>query len=179
MKQAISLAMGACVLMLVTTTPVPVSGRGRQPPNLRSDNQRIQEVIRFALARSESFENLVAALDLVDRLVYVVEGSCPGSGHLACLYLMPGTRNLVVHIDPRLPIQTVAGMLAHELYHAAEIGRAPEVVDSESLKALYQRIGEQSCRGQSPQGCWETRAAQAFQELVMRQLNRDAKHSDR
>src|SRR5262245_18555862 len=125
MTRASSLAIGACVLTLATTAAVPVSGRGRQPPNLRSDNQRIQEVIRFALARSESFENLVAALDLADRLVYVMEGSCPGP-HLACLYLMPGTRNLVVHIDPRQPIQTVAGVLAHELYHAAEIGRAPE-----------------------------------------------------
>jgi len=178
MKQAGSLAMRACLLTLVTTAPVLVSAHGDHRPNLRTDNQRIHEVIRFALERSESFQDLVARLDLVDRIVYVMEGSCPGS-HLSCLYLMPGTRNLVVHIDPRLPIQTVAGMLAHELYHAAEIGRAPEVVDSESLKALYQRIGEQSCRGQSPRVCWETRAAQAFQEVVMRQLNGDAKHSDR
>jgi hypothetical protein len=86
------------------------------------------------------------------------------------LYLVPGTRNLVVHIDPRQPIRTAAATLAHELYHAAEIGRAPEVVDSESLKALYERIGEQSCYEQTRHNCWETRAAQTFQALVMRQL---------
>jgi hypothetical protein len=93
---------------------------------------------------------------------------------------MPGTRNLVVHIDPRQPIRTAAAMLAHELYHATEIGRAPEVVESETLRALYQRIGEQSCQGLSHHGCWETRAARTFQALVMRQLvDGDAKsHSE-
>jgi len=109
----------------------------------------------------------------------VSEGSCPGPDHLACLNLVTGSRNLVIHIDPRQPILIAAGMLAHELYHAAEIARAPEVVDGESLKALYLRIGEQSCRGQVPH-CWETRAAQAFQELVTRQLvNGDVKTHNR
>src|SRR5262249_36520238 len=134
MTQARSLAMGA-VLTIVAMSPVLVSGHSSRPPNLRSDNQRIQEVISFALARSESFQNLVASLDLADRIVYVTEGSCPGPEHLACLYLVAGSRNLVVHIDCRQPILAAAAMLAHELYHAAEIARAPEVVDSESLKA--------------------------------------------
>ena len=170
MKKARSVASGVFVLTLAAIAPVLATGRDGQPPNLRSGNRRIQEVIRFALARSESFQDLVATLDLVDRIVYAEEGPCPGSEHPSCLYLMPGTRNIVVHIDPRQSIRIAAAMLAHELYHAAEIGNAPEVVDSESLRALYERIGIRSCHGQSRHDCWETRAAQAFQELVMRQL---------
>jgi len=149
--------------------------------SLRSDNRRILEVIRFALSRSESFQDLVATLDLFDRVVYVQEGSCPDPEHRSCLYLMPDTRNLVVHIDPRQSIRTAAAALAHELYHAVEIGRAPEVVDSDSLRSLYERIGELSCREESRHRCWETRAAQAFEALVMRQLaNGNVKtHSER
>ena len=172
MTQASSLAIAACVLTLVTTTPVLGSDPGSHPRNLRSDNSRIQEVIRFALARSESFQDLVATLDLVDRVVYVREGSCPGARHPSCLYLVAGTPNLVIHIDPRQQTRIAAATLAHELYHAVEIERAPDVVDRDSLRALYERIGERSCPPLSHHDCWETRAAQAFQELVMRQLAR-------
>jgi hypothetical protein len=170
MTKTSSLVMRACFTTWVMTIAVPVAGHESQPPRLRSDNRRIQEVIRFALARSESFQDVVATLDSFDRTVYVEEGSCFEPERRSCLHLMPNTRNLVVHIDPRQPILIAAADLAHELYHAVEIGRAPEVVDSESLQTLYEQIGEQSCRAQWHHACWETRAAQAFEAVVTRQL---------
>jgi hypothetical protein len=63
-----------------------------------------------------------------------------------------------------------AAQLAHELYHALEIARATDVSDESSLGALYERIGEHSCAGSAFQ-CFETRAAVAFEALVVRQLN--------
>jgi hypothetical protein len=80
-----------------------------------------------------------------------------------------GSRNILVHIDPRQPIRTVVAQLAHELYHAVEIGREPDVIDADRLQTLYEQIGERSCLSQ-PNGCWETRAARAFEALVLRQL---------
>jgi len=159
----------ACVLSIVLASAGPVAGS--QPPlRLRSDNQRIQEVIRFALARSASFRDLIATLDLSDRIVYIEEGPCLERDHRACLYLMPNGRDVVIHINPRQPVRGAATTLAHELYHVAEIERASDVVDAATLRALYERIGERSCGSQSRHTCWETRAAQAFERLVMRQL---------
>lgn len=170
MIKTTSLVMRACITTWVMTTAATVAGHESQPPRLRSDNRRIQEVIRFALERSESFQDVVATLDLFDRIVYVEEGECFEREHRSCVHLMPNSRNLIVHIDPRQPIQRAAAALAHELYHAVEIGRAPEVVDRQSLEALYEQLGDQSCRAQLHHTCWETSGAQAFEALVMRQL---------
>jgi hypothetical protein len=140
---------------------------GDPAPHVRSTNPRIQEVLRYALAKSESFRDLLATLDLVDRVVYVEEGTCRNPEHRSCLHLVADSPNIIVHIDPRQQIRSVVAQLAHELYHAAEIGREPDVVDAAGLLALYARIGERSC---SSDACWETRAAVAFEALVRRQL---------
>jgi hypothetical protein len=168
MRQAIAIVTVACVLTMVTAAAGPTTGS--RTPHVRSDNPRIQEVIGFAVARSESFQDLMATLDQSDRIVYLEERGCPVREQVSCLYLVPNTRNLVIHVNPRQPIRTAAANLAHELYHAAEISRAPDVVDISTLQALYERIGEQSCGTQWRHGCWETRAAQAFETLVMRQM---------
>jgi hypothetical protein len=82
----------------------------------------------------------------------------------------PGGRNLLVLVNPRLQRTEVVGQLAHELYHAVEIAREPDVVDADSLRDLYRRIGEHGCE-QNSDICWETRAAVAFEALVLRQLH--------
>jgi hypothetical protein len=169
MRQATTVTL-ACVLITMVAAAAPVDGQRNQTPRLRCDNARIRELIQFALERSDSFRDLIATLDLSDRIVYVEEGSCPGRTLRSCLFLMPNARNLVVHINPREPIRGAAAALAHELYHAAEIERSADVADAEGLRALYERIGEQSCVAQSHNGCWETRAARAFEALVVRQL---------
>jgi hypothetical protein len=83
----------------------------------------------------------------------------------------PGGKYIQVRVDPREPIKLVVARLAHELYHASEIAREPNVVDGTSLQALFERIGFQnkSCSWQDH--CWETRAAVAFEALVTRELN--------
>jgi hypothetical protein len=83
----------------------------------------------------------------------------------------PEARNLLVRIDPRQPIRLAASQLAHELYHALEGAREPEVIDEASLRSLFERIGERTC-ARIGDTCWETRAARAFEALVTRQLNK-------
>jgi len=136
------------------------------------DNERIQEVFRYAFSGSVSFQDVVATIESGDRSVYVTEGRCPGGEQHACLQLAKGQShaNLIVRIDPRQSIMTVATLLAHELYHAAEILREPDVDDVPSLRHLYARIGYRMCAGESD-SCWETRGAVAFQELVWTQLS--------
>lgn len=138
---------------------------------VRFDNVRIREVLAYAIEKSPLFRDLLAALNLFDRKVYVEEGRCGYGRRHACIRIMatPGGRNLLVLVNPRLQRNEVVGQLAHELYHAVEIAREPEVVDADSLRELYQRIGEHGCE-QDSDTCWETRAATAFEAMVLRQL---------
>ena len=140
-------------------------------PCVRFDNVRIREVLAYAIEKSPAFRDLLAALNLFDRTVYVEEGRCGYGRQHACIRMMttPGGRNLLVLVNPRLQRNEVVGQLAHELYHAIEIAREPEVVDADSLRELYRRIGEHGCE-QDSDTCWETRAAAAFEALVLRQL---------
>jgi hypothetical protein len=148
---------------------ITADSTGDSVHHVRSANRRIQEALEYGLAKSESFRDLVATLDFVDRVVYVEEGSCANAEHRSCLHLLAGSRNMIVQINPRQEIRVVVAQLAHELYHAAEVGREPAVTNAAELQALYERIGERSCS--SPRGgCWETRAACAFEALVRGQL---------
>jgi hypothetical protein len=142
------------------------------PRRLRIHDTRIQEVLAHAMRRSPSFRELVATIELLDYQVYVEEGSCRPQGDAGCLHMMPATtsaKNLLIRFDSRQPTHRAAAQLAHELYHAAEIAREQDVVDQASLRDLFSRIGERSCSGVSDD-CWETRAAVAFEALVLREI---------
>jgi hypothetical protein len=148
--------------------PVPVPGSARS--HLRIHNVRIDEALQYALQRSPSFAQLVTALEGWDRVIYIEEGRCPHRELRSCLNLMAGHgTTFVIHLDPRQPMHCVVAELAHELYHALEIAREPDVVDAGSVGRLYERIGERSCSGSMAQ-CHETREALAFEALVVRQV---------
>ncbi len=169
-QKALSLLL--CGAVLVFGSSVASAGhREDQTSRIRFDNSRIDEVFRYAMKHSPSFVDLVATLETLDRLVYVEEGHCGRSEERACLHIVhaPDSRVIVIRIDPRQPIRAVALHLAHELYHALEVAREPDVVDAVTLRALYERIGVRSCFG-GAESCWETRAAVAFEALVARQL---------
>ena len=159
----------------VSTGNAALTARAAEPAawnRIRFDNPRIAEVFRFAVKKSTAFQDLVATLELADRMVYIEEGSCRHQLVQGCLQLMatPGGKHLLVRIASRELINRVAAQLAHELYHAAEIGREPSAIDEASIRALYHRIGERSCATNSDD-CWETRAAVAFETLVIKELN--------
>jgi len=168
------------VLMLACACAATVPGRGTVlaasshtiSAHVRTSNTRIEEVLHYALKRSPSFGDLIATFDFLDRAVdiEIEEGHCQHREQPACLQLMPGGRNILVQVDPHQTTRAVALQIAHELYHALEVGREPAVVDAASLLNLYEAIGERGCFT-SPDSCWETRAAVAFEALVDRQLS--------
>jgi hypothetical protein len=138
--------------------------------HVRTSNARIEEALHYALKQSPSFGDLIATFDVIDRDVDIEDGLCQHPEQRACLQLMPGGRNIQLTVDSRQTNRDVALRIAHELYHALEVGREPAVVDASSLRKLYEAIGERACFT-SPDGCWETRAAVAFEALVERQLS--------
>jgi hypothetical protein len=136
--------------------------------HVRTSNDRIAEVMRYAIKHSPSFGDLLATFDTLDRVVYIEEGKCQHREIRACLQLVAESPNMLVRIDSRQLIDSVVAQLAHELYHALEIAREA-VVDGPSLRSFYSQIGERSCYSEDS-GCFETRAALAFEALVTRQL---------
>jgi hypothetical protein len=171
MPRARFAAIAACLIVCVSSPVAAGAGRPPSASRLRVDNQRISEIVRYATRRSPSFRELVATLEMLDRVVYIEEGRCAHRHQRACLQLMPtpAMKGVRVRVDPRQPIRFAAAQIAHELYHALEIAREPDVVDARSLERLYDRIGVRSCFRESSD-CWETRAAQAFESLVSREL---------
>jgi hypothetical protein len=160
------------IALNVATSDMLFAGYGHHlPANIRTDNSRIKEVIEFAVNRSPSFVDLLATFESIDRVVYIEEGACHHRELRSCLQLLPtpGGNYILVRIDPRQPTPAVVLQLAHELYHALEVGREPDVVDPDGLRVLYERIGERSCETNAAD-CFETRAAVTFERLVRRQL---------
>jgi protein-tyrosine-phosphatase len=125
-----------CHLSGTSIERITADSTGDSAHHVRSANRRVQEALKYGLAKSESFRDLIATLDFADRIVYVEEGSCANPEHRSCLHLLAGSRHLIVHISPRQEIGTVVAQLAHELYHAAEIGREPSVTNAAELQAL-------------------------------------------
>ena len=148
------------------------SGSVSSSTAIRLSNDRIREVFAFAMSHSPSFRDLVATLEQTEHVVYVEEGRCRGVEHGSCLQVpLRASKTLVVRMNPRLPMRAAAAQLAHELYHAAEVAREPDVTDEASMRELYARIGEKSC-ADGYRACWDTRAARAFETLVNSQLTK-------
>jgi hypothetical protein len=164
MCATIMLAIIVTALAHVTTSPDDV--------HVRFNNDRIREVVQLTLSRSPTFRQLVAAIELSDVIVYIDEGRCREGTLLACLHVLstPGGRRLMIHLDPRQPLMSVAGQLAHELQHAAEIANDASAADEPSVRKLYERIGFQNCPRYGPE-CWETRTAQNTEASVLKEMS--------
>jgi len=169
-----AIAVTACTVFLGAASLCQTTLAGVNPPpaaHVRTSNRRIADVLREALRRSESFRDLIATLEGLDRTVYVEEAKCDADGVRSCLHIVKSRDSnvLLISVDPRQSTRSLIAQLAHELYHAVEIASEPDVVDGPSMRALLERIGYRTC-SDSRTTCWETRAACAFEDLVTRQI---------
>jgi hypothetical protein len=151
----------------------------------RFQNIHVQELpVRLALTRcydgAPTCRGLIDTIESSTTIVIVRVGYCKAIAGIAssCLHFMADAgefRYLRITLDPVLRGDTLVGMLAHELQHAVEIIRAPDVTDSHSLRALYTRIGyrlDVFGRGNE----WETIEARQIANLVEGEL-KDARRT--
>jgi len=116
---------------------------------------------------SATFRQLVHDLEQSDIIVYVsLSPHLPATdlGGLQFVCARGRHRYLRVSVRPRLGPREFLATVAHELQHAREIAADRGVIDSESMAALYTRIGRPSCNG------YETAAAIRVGDLVNREL---------
>lgn len=129
---------------------------------VRAGSSLAQAVIDDAADRSPTVRALVDDLTQSDLIVYVEMrlDRPPLQGRTTLVAATPEARYVRVEIDARLAPARRAEVLAHELCHALEIARAPEVRDNDGMRALFGRIGW------SEGGRFETAAAQAVERWV-------------
>ena len=167
---------GRAVFLSLTTTAVvwaaPAKPAVAHPAaHVRFNNDRIAEVLGFAVDRSQAFRQLMATIEASDGFVYLDEGRCRRGTLRSCLQILPtpGARRLVIQLDPRQPRMSVVGQLAHELQHVVEVLGEADVVDTASLVHFYARVGFINCPG-TP-ACWETVEALAVEARVLRETS--------
>ena len=135
---------------------------------LRIHNERIRDVVRVMLAKSDTFRSMVDRLERSNVFVYLEVGQCPNSLVMSCAHLLGsagGYRYVRVAISLKHEWPVMACQIAHEVQHALEIAAAPDVIDERSLAVLYRRIGHVSGINS-----FETLDAQAMQRRVCREL---------
>ena len=80
-------------------------------------------------------------------------------------------RHIRIKVNTRTTDNRLIATIAHELHHALEIAREPDVTSSELTLALYRRIGMGRCREGLDEKC-ETEAALQIEHRVNDELAR-------
>lgn len=142
----------------------------RETAHLRPLTHSAAALVANATGQSDIIRSLVKTIDESDVVVYVSDGMAGGINQpRACLSFISqaaGVRYLLIRIDRWLaPPWVRIADLGHELQHAVEVARAPEVRDATSLGRLYRRIGWEGDPGR-----FESSEAQAVGSRVLSQL---------
>jgi hypothetical protein len=134
---------------------------------VRPLDARAEGLLVEAWHRSATVRDLITALNVSDLIVHVQTRSSrvEHRGVLRWGTCAKGARYVrLVIAAPALPDRQIPA-LAHELQHAVEVSRAPEVRDARKLADLFRRIGWNWDRG-----LYETEAALEIESRVRREI---------
>ena len=165
-------ALGAAEGLVPNRAPVRIEREGHvlltaTDRRVRALAADVEMILARGMARSTTFGRLMTDIDNTDVIVYV-EFSSKLRQTVAGRLLFAGTtregtRYLRVQLSPDMTISQHVAVLAHELQHALEVARAPEVRDQTSFARLYDRIGS----GKNEELYYETKAAREIGRRVL------------
>jgi hypothetical protein len=115
---------------------------------------------------SPTVRRLVEALEQSDVVVFLEVRDRVSNGRAQLTFVggRGGVRWLRMAIDAGQQVRQQIAFLAHELQHAVEVARAPEVQDIDGFRRLYERIGRPLGAGH-----FETDAAVAAENQALRE----------
>ena len=160
-----------------TTQGVQTQGRCSFNPGaseggaVRSEEPAIRRLVDIGIACSPTFRRLVTELASTDVVVHVFLARRHNGlrGYLVHRVVEAGgVRFLQIAIDAGGAEPRVIGLLAHELQHALEVARVPEVGRTRRIDRFFEEIADNVCRSAT---CSETRAATEVQEAVVDELD--------
>lgn len=168
----------ACVMgLLIIVSSSAVLGADRDErvfTRVRAADDTFRDLIREGDARSATFRAMVDEIQQSNAVVMVQFGLCAKGQVRSCVSHVGGsahTRTIRILIDTRTTSDRLIATIAHELHHALEIIRQPEITTPEQVMALYRRIGTGKCAEGRSDRC-ETEAALAVERLVLDELER-------
>lgn len=172
-------ASSLVVLALVVWSAAGAKASAADTVHVRSSDATILALLREGADRSTTFSTLVDTIERSNGIVYVEYGYCAFGRLNGCVLPLlaspSGDRYLRVIVTPdkrRRSHDQLLALIAHELRHALEVFDAPEVVDVQTMNALYRRIGTPETGGLSG---YETSAARAAGDHALNELLADRK----
>jgi hypothetical protein len=164
----------ALVLVCLVTSSVRATATGDGVRRVRVIPRDMLITLAQSRDASPTLAALLTELETSNVIVHIVATppggkALPGSMHWVTL--AGGFRFLRIFIDAQLHPRLRAAMLAHELQHAVEVARAPEVVDAQTFAALYRQIGAATGHDGCAQ-CYDTPAARRTAQIVWEELRR-------
>lgn len=157
-------------LLIALMVAVAGAAEASAPPqawhHLRCLTGASQRLAAGAAERSPLVAALIGELEQSDVIVYLDVVTSPPDGEFRAsttfVAWTGGMRYVLVQVDAylTLPIEQIA-MLGHELAHAVEVARAPQVHDAAGFRRLYGEIGTEWRPGH-----FETTNAQAAERRV-------------
>jgi hypothetical protein len=141
--------MRGCLVWFVLVARLACSAHaqemaGETPSNIRCESESLREALRLGLTDSPTFRATADELARSNLIIYLETNTILPrglDGMLRFVTTAGGFRYVRISIRPHLTSNVLVAMIGHELQHAVEIARAPEVVDEASMGRLYSRIG--------------------------------------
>jgi hypothetical protein len=161
------------------TTVATFNGAGANAwaSNVRASDNELVTLLSDGVKKSATLRALTERLSKSDVIVYVrpdVLSRNANQGYLSFLSSSGGYRYLVVHLPVGQSKQQQIAMLGHELQHAAVIADAPSVVDSDTLRKEFERIGKVTLAANGRDFSFDSQAAADARQRILRELAGDA-----
>lgn len=143
--------------------PVLLSGS-----HVRAFDKVALQVLHAAVACSPTVERVVSDIQASDLIVGIEAHPFRTNvaGELRILAAAGGVRHVRIRLQTPNSMEDLMWVLGHELHHAMEVARAPEVRDAATQRAYFTRVGWERNGG----GRFETEAAVEAGRLVAKEV---------
>jgi hypothetical protein len=171
---SIAIPRKLCVaLVLLLTLALSRESSAQVDQHLRALDQPLRALLERGSAQSPTLRGLLAEVEATPLLVFVecaIRLPSGVGGRMNFVTSVDGMRFVRIAVDCALTERWQIILLAHEIQHALEIGRRPDVDDVEAMELLYEEIGFPTVRdGQTRH--FETEEAMVVQRAVDRELD--------
>jgi hypothetical protein len=166
------------VVLLLGAIDGGMAGASQDAPQLirvRPADAEMRRLVVDGHRRSPTFRALIAELHQSNVMVTIQGGACAKGRIRSCVsdVQTDGRQRFVrVKVDFRTTDDRLIATIGHELQHAVEIAREPDVSTSEQVLSLYRRIAFGAC-GQGLSARCETEAALDVEARVKDELGRN------
>jgi hypothetical protein len=169
------IAVGLLVMVTGAAQTTLAASDERLITRVKGLGDEFTSLIREGDRRSQTFSAMVDEIQASNAVVMIQFGLCAKGQFRSCVSHVGatgGTRTIRILINPKLTMDRVIAMIAHELQHAVEIIRSG-AANQDEVMTLYRRIAIGECAKGRSDRC-ETEAALAVERRVLDELDRSS-----